>query len=162
MNPLLELVAVRKGYAGFKAVDGVSLAVEPGSICGLLGPNGAGKTTSIRMIMDIIAPDAGEVRFFGRPRQRERPKQNDITPRAVKALAATAPPIPSGKKCQKSVISWAGLRLMKSTTPQITSRLTMNAMVWGIGFIFGTMTRSSFRCNHNIIITASYEHIFTN
>ena len=71
MNSLLELVAVRKSYAGFKAVDGVSLAVEPGSICGLLGPNGAGKTTSIRMIMDIIAPDAGEVRFFGRPRRRD-------------------------------------------------------------------------------------------
>ena len=71
MTPLLELDAVRKSYGDFTAVDGVSLAVEPGSICGLLGPNGAGKTTSIRMIMDIIAPDAGEVRIFGRPRRRE-------------------------------------------------------------------------------------------
>ena len=71
MKPLLELDAVRKSYGDFTAVDGVSLAVEPGSICGLLGPNGAGKTTTIRMIMDIIAPDAGEVRFFGRPRQRD-------------------------------------------------------------------------------------------
>ncbi len=71
MTPLLELDAVRKSYGDFRAVDGVSLTVEPGSICGLLGPNGAGKTTSIRMIMDIIAPDAGEVRFFGRPRQRD-------------------------------------------------------------------------------------------
>lgn len=71
MTPLLELDSVRKSYGDFTAVDGVSFAVEPGSICGLLGPNGAGKTTSIRMIMDIIAPDAGEVRFFGRPRQRD-------------------------------------------------------------------------------------------
>jgi ABC-2 type transport system ATP-binding protein len=70
MQPILELDAVRKSYGDFTAVDGVSFVVEPGSICGLLGPNGAGKTTSIRMIMDIIAPDAGEVRFFGRPRRR--------------------------------------------------------------------------------------------
>ncbi|HSF43816.1 MAG TPA: ATP-binding cassette domain-containing protein, partial [Thermoanaerobaculia bacterium] len=39
-----------------------------GSIFGLLGPNGAGKTSTIRMIMDITAPDSGEVRFFGHPR----------------------------------------------------------------------------------------------
>ena len=71
MTPILELDTVRKSYGDFRAVDGVSLAVEPGSICGLLGPNGAGKTTSIRMIMDIIAPDSGEVRLFGRPRRRD-------------------------------------------------------------------------------------------
>jgi len=71
MEPILELDAVRKSYGDFVAVDGVSLSVEPGSICGLLGPNGAGKTTSIRMIMDIIAPDSGAVRLFGRPRQRD-------------------------------------------------------------------------------------------
>ncbi len=71
MEPILELDAVRKSYGDFTAVDGVSFAVEPGSICGLLGPNGAGKTTTIRMIMDIIAPDAGEVRLFGRPRRRD-------------------------------------------------------------------------------------------
>ena len=71
MEPILELDGVRKSYGGFRAVDGVSLAVEPGSICGLLGPNGAGKTTSIRMIMDIIAPDSGEVRLFGRSRRRD-------------------------------------------------------------------------------------------
>jgi ABC-2 type transport system ATP-binding protein len=52
-------------------VDSVSFAVPPGSVFGLLGQNGAGKTTSIRMIMDILAPDRGEVRFFGRARRRE-------------------------------------------------------------------------------------------
>lgn len=66
----LELVDLRKQYGDFVAVDGVSLAVPPGTIFGLLGPNGAGKTTTIRMIMDIIAPDSGEVRFAGRPRTR--------------------------------------------------------------------------------------------
>jgi ABC-2 type transport system ATP-binding protein len=68
MNPSLELRDVRKTYDKFVAVDGVSFAVPAGSIFGLLGPNGAGKTTSIRMIMDIIAPDSGEILFFGHPR----------------------------------------------------------------------------------------------
>jgi ABC-2 type transport system ATP-binding protein len=68
MTPPLELRNVRKSYGKFVAVDGVSLTVPPGSIFGLLGPNGAGKTSTIRMIMDITAPDTGEVRFFGHPR----------------------------------------------------------------------------------------------
>jgi ABC-2 type transport system ATP-binding protein len=68
MTASLELIDVRKSYGDFQAVAGVSMAVPPGSIFGLLGPNGAGKTTTIRMIMDIIAPDAGEVLTFGHPR----------------------------------------------------------------------------------------------
>ena len=71
ITPTLELVGLRKSYGKFVAVDGVSLAVPPGTIFGLLGPNGAGKTTTIRMIMDIIAPDEGQVLFAGRPRRRE-------------------------------------------------------------------------------------------
>ena len=69
MASSLELRDVRKSYGKFVAVDGVSFAApDQGSIFGLLGPNGAGKTSSIRMIMDIIAPDSGEILLFGRPR----------------------------------------------------------------------------------------------
>src|SRR3954453_11748081 len=71
MTPILELRNVRKAYGSFVAVDGVSMAVPAGSICGLLGPNGAGKTSSIRMIMNITAPDSGEVMVFGHPRTSE-------------------------------------------------------------------------------------------
>ena len=45
--------------------------VPAGEIFGLLGPNGAGKSTLIRILMDIIRPDAGTVRVFGEPRRRE-------------------------------------------------------------------------------------------
>ncbi|MGH9363011.1 MAG: ABC transporter ATP-binding protein [Thermoanaerobaculia bacterium] len=71
LAPALELRDVRKTYGDVAAVRGVTFAVPAGSIFGLLGPNGAGKTTTIRMIMDIIAPDAGEVLVFGHPRSRE-------------------------------------------------------------------------------------------
>jgi ABC-2 type transport system ATP-binding protein len=71
MTPILELRNVRKAYGSFVAVDGVSMAVPAGSIFGLLGPNGAGKTSSIRMIMNITAPDSGEIQVFGHPRTPE-------------------------------------------------------------------------------------------
>jgi ABC-2 type transport system ATP-binding protein len=66
--PALDVRGVTKAYATKTAVDGVSLAVEEGEIFGLLGPNGAGKSTLIRMVMDMIRPDAGEIRLFDRPR----------------------------------------------------------------------------------------------
>ncbi len=71
MTPILELRNVRKAYGSFVAVNDVSMAVPAGSIFGLLGPNGAGKTSSIRMIMNITAPDSGEVMVFGHPRTSE-------------------------------------------------------------------------------------------
>ena len=71
MTAILELSGVRKTYDDFVAVDSVSFAVPAGRIYGLLGPNGAGKTSTIRMIMDITAPDSGTVSFFGRPRQAD-------------------------------------------------------------------------------------------
>src|SRR5437763_2470726 len=64
-GPVVVLDRVTKRFAGHTAVDALSLSVPRGVIFGLLGPNGAGKTTSIRMIMDILEPDEGEVRLFG-------------------------------------------------------------------------------------------------
>ncbi len=61
----ISLRGVRKSFDSLVAVDDVSLDVERGEVFGLLGPNGAGKTTMIRMIMDIIRPDAGRIEIFG-------------------------------------------------------------------------------------------------
>src|SRR5438876_3857962 len=63
-TPILVLDGVTKRFAGHTAVDSLSLAIPPGVIYGRLGRNGAGKTTTIRMILDIIRPDAGSVRLF--------------------------------------------------------------------------------------------------
>ncbi len=63
----IAVKAITKYYDGFKAVDGVSFSIEPGILFGLLGPNGAGKTTTMRMIMNIIVPDRGEIRILGEP-----------------------------------------------------------------------------------------------
>ncbi|MCM2270252.1 MAG: ATP-binding cassette domain-containing protein, partial [Thermoanaerobaculia bacterium] len=65
MPPTVELRNLRKAYDGHVAVDDLSLTVPAGTVFGLLGPNGAGKTTTIRMLMDILGPDRGEVWLFG-------------------------------------------------------------------------------------------------
>ncbi len=64
---MLTVQNIRKTYkGGIKAVDDVSFTIEPGKVLGILGPNGAGKTTTIRMILNIIKPDAGSITFRGR------------------------------------------------------------------------------------------------
>ncbi len=50
-----------------RALDGLDLTVEEGGVFGFLGPNGSGKTTTIRVLLGLVRPDAGEVRVFGRP-----------------------------------------------------------------------------------------------
>lgn len=62
---LLELRGVQKTYGRFKAVDGLDMSVEPGSIFGFLGRNGAGKTTSIRMMVGLARTTAGEILVCG-------------------------------------------------------------------------------------------------
>jgi ABC-2 type transport system ATP-binding protein len=62
---VIQVSHLQKAYAGVDAVKDLSFEVERGEIFGLLGPNGAGKTTTIRILMDIIKPDAGAVQVLG-------------------------------------------------------------------------------------------------
>lgn len=61
----LEFEGVSKSFAEKNVIRDISFSVEQGEIFGLLGPNGAGKTTLIRLLLDIIKPDSGEIRVFG-------------------------------------------------------------------------------------------------
>ena len=56
---------VSKSFGDFTAVEDLTLRVRAGRVFGLLGPNGAGKTTSLRMIVNITAPDSGSIELFG-------------------------------------------------------------------------------------------------
>jgi len=64
---MLELRDVRRRYGEVVALDGLSLDVPGGQLVGLLGPNGAGKSTAMRIALGLLRPDAGEVRWDGRP-----------------------------------------------------------------------------------------------
>jgi ABC-2 type transport system ATP-binding protein len=65
--PGLELIDLRRRFGDVVALDGVSFEVDEGSVVGFVGPNGAGKTTAMRIALGVLAPDAGEVRWRGRP-----------------------------------------------------------------------------------------------
>jgi lipopolysaccharide export system ATP-binding protein len=63
---LLVTENLAKEYRGRRVVNGVSVQVEAGEIVGLLGPNGAGKTTTFNMVVGLVKPDEGQVRFQAR------------------------------------------------------------------------------------------------
>jgi ABC-2 type transport system ATP-binding protein len=62
---LIEMTELRKAYGNSRALDGLSLRVERGSVYGFLGRNGAGKTTTIKVLMGLLRADSGEARIFG-------------------------------------------------------------------------------------------------
>ncbi len=63
---ILEIKNLQKAFGAFRALDGLDLQVRRGEIFGFLGCNGAGKSTTIRCLLGLIAPDAGDIRFDGR------------------------------------------------------------------------------------------------
>jgi ABC-2 type transport system ATP-binding protein len=63
----LQVTHLAKAFAGVRALDGLTFAVDPGRIVGFLGPNGAGKTTAMRCVLGLLTPDAGSVAWGGRP-----------------------------------------------------------------------------------------------
>ena len=73
---VIELDNVVKDYGDFK-LDNIRFSVPKGSVCGFIGQNGAGKTTTIRLMLDVIKADSGEIKLFGEdikgnaPRLRE-------------------------------------------------------------------------------------------
>jgi len=72
--PAVHIEDLTKDYAvGFwrrrtyRALDGLSLSIEPGEVFGFLGPNGAGKTTTLKLLMQLIFPTSGRAEILGRP-----------------------------------------------------------------------------------------------
>jgi ABC-2 type transport system ATP-binding protein len=64
---MLELDRLTRRFGTLTALDALSFSVAPGEVFGFVGPNGAGKTTAMRIVLGVLRPDAGEVRWQGRP-----------------------------------------------------------------------------------------------
>lgn len=74
----IEAEGLVKVFGKERAVDGVDLAIQKGTVYGFLGPNGAGKTTTIRMLATLLPADAGKARIFGHDLVSDSaPKQSD-------------------------------------------------------------------------------------
>lgn len=65
MKAILRLDGIRKYFGGIRAVDGVSVSIDEGSLVGLIGPNGSGKSTLFNVISGVYKPDGGAIHFRG-------------------------------------------------------------------------------------------------
>ncbi len=63
---MISLERITKSYGGFRAVDDVSFVARPGRVTGFLGPNGAGKSTTLRIVVGLTRPEAGQATIAGR------------------------------------------------------------------------------------------------
>ena len=70
---MLEICGLTKRFNGIPAVENVSFTLQPGEILGYVGPNGAGKSTTVKMIIGLLEPSEGEVRFHGRSVLQDMP-----------------------------------------------------------------------------------------
>jgi ABC-2 type transport system ATP-binding protein len=87
MSAVIVAEEIRKSYGELRAVDGVSLEVQPGEFFGILGPNGAGKTTILEIIEGLRAADSGSVSLLGMP---PWPRNDKLLPRIGVQLQASA------------------------------------------------------------------------
>ena len=71
---IIETHHVAKRFGRFEAIEDLSLRVPEGSVFALIGANGAGKTTTIRMLMNILRPDRGDITVLGTPSRQLAPK----------------------------------------------------------------------------------------
>jgi len=79
-SDVLELRGLTRRYGDLVALDDLSFTVAEGQMFGFVGPNGAGKTTAMRIILGVLEPDAGEVRWRGRPMNDEMRKRVGYMP----------------------------------------------------------------------------------
>ena len=63
--PAISVRGLVKSFGEVRALDGVDLEAQPGTVLGVLGPNGAGKTTTVRILTTLLAPDAGSAQVAG-------------------------------------------------------------------------------------------------
>jgi ABC-2 type transport system ATP-binding protein len=128
---------VVKAFADKVAVNDISFTIKSGEIFGLIGPNGAGKTTTIKMMMDIIKPDSGEVKILGEtmheatknligymPEERGLYKKQRVMDTIV--YLATLKGMNAGAAEEKA------LKLLKQTGMQTTARKKMDELSKGM------------------------------
>jgi ABC-2 type transport system ATP-binding protein len=99
---VLELQGLSRRYGDVVALDDLSFTVREGRMFGFVGPNGAGKTTTMRIVLGVLEPDRGEVRWRGRPVDAETRRRFGYTcPRttAKRFLDVRRRPLSEGTAC---------------------------------------------------------------
>ncbi len=106
MDALIEARGLSKSYGDRRAVEDVSFVVPRGAVYGVLGPNGAGKSSTMRMLVGVIAPTAGEVLFDGAPLTRDAQRRIGFLPEERGLYRAMTP--------RAAIVYFARLKGMKA------------------------------------------------
>src|SRR5579885_2392769 len=106
---VVRTVGLTKRYGQRLAVNGLNLEVQRGDVFGLLGPNGSGKTTTLRMLLGLVWPTAGEIHMFGGDMAESG--QRRVALRRVGAVVEQPAfyPYLSGRENLRGVAIFAGL-----------------------------------------------------
>jgi ABC-2 type transport system ATP-binding protein len=132
----IEMRSVRKVYRFF-TLDDVSLELEPGQIMGFVGPNGAGKSTTLRLLMGMISPDAGEIRVLG----HVMPKAQAVAKRDIGYVSAEMRLLPH------ATLGWH-MNFMKSIYPE-----------WDGGYAAALVKRFNLRIEQSARSLSMGEHV---
>ena len=115
-TPAIVVKGLAKQYGDVRAVDGISFAVERGSVTALLGGNGAGKTTTLAMLLGLLVPTAGEIQVLGedliKHRYRVLPRLNFSSPYVD---------LPHRLTVEENLRVYAGLYGVRNARPRLQS-----------------------------------------
>jgi len=132
----IEMRGVRKNYRFF-SLDDLNLELEPGQILGFVGPNGAGKSTTLRLLMGMISPDAGEIRVLG----HDIPAAQAVAKRDIGFVSAEMRLFP------QATLGWH-MEFMKSIYPE-----------WDGGYAATLVKRFNLRTEQNARSLSLGEHV---
>jgi ABC-2 type transport system ATP-binding protein len=126
-EPLIIVEGVQKTFGSVRALAGVDLTVEPGTVLGLLGRNGAGKSTLVRILSTLLRPDAGRVSIAGVDVVRDANRVRSLI--GLAGQAAAVDPTLTGRENLELVGRLYGLgkREARARASEVLERLTLTA-----------------------------------
>jgi ABC-2 type transport system ATP-binding protein len=125
---VLQTTGLIKRFGKRVAVNGLSLEVRQGDVFGLLGPNGSGKTTTLRMILGLIWPNAGEIAAFGVPLSDASRRRAALRRIGAVVEQPAFYPYLSGRENLRGIATFAGLPRDEATRVRVDEVLASVAL----------------------------------
>ncbi|HEX4207923.1 MAG TPA: ATP-binding cassette domain-containing protein [Ktedonobacteraceae bacterium] len=122
---ILQTKQLTKRFGQLTAVDQLGLEVHRGDVFGLLGPNGSGKTTTIRMVFDLVRPNAGEIHLFGQPLTSAAARHTLLRRASAMIEQPTFYPFLSGRDNLRGIATFACMPDNKATRQRIAEVLEL-------------------------------------
>ena len=117
-HPIIQVTGLQKKFGAFEAVKDVNFTVNKGDVFGFLGPNGAGKSTTMRCMLSLIKPNAGQIHLFGKDLQTDQQFSDD--PETVDAVLSRV------QKTINKKLGIAEIQYASGSSPPVIKDLTVS------------------------------------